>query len=47
VPFVIAGSDIAAGTQKTYDEVAAAASGRVLEPGWKLMGTFLGKDGTV
>jgi len=47
VPFVIAGSDIAAGTQKTYDEVAAAASGRVLEPGWKLMGTFLRKEGIV
>jgi 2,3-bisphosphoglycerate-independent phosphoglycerate mutase len=43
VPFVIAGSGIAAGTAKTYDEVAAAASGQVIEPGWKLMGEFLSK----
>jgi len=47
VPFVIAGSDIAASGQRTYDEVAAAASGSVIEPGWRLMGTFLGKEGIV
>ncbi len=47
VPFVIAGSDIAAGGQHTYDEAAAAASGTVIEPGWRLMGTFLGKEGTL
>ena len=46
VPFVIAGSDIAADGQRTYDE-AAAASGSVIEPGWRLMGTFLGKEGIV
>ncbi|NBT13337.1 MAG: cofactor-independent phosphoglycerate mutase [Planctomycetia bacterium] len=44
VPFVIAGSGIAPGGQATCDEVAAAASGDVVEPGWRLMGTFLGKD---
>lgn len=47
VPFVIAGSDIAAGGKCAYDEVTAAASGTVIEPGWKLMGTFLGKEGIV
>jgi len=44
VPFVMAGAGIAANGQRTYDEVAAAAGGAVIEPGWKLMGTFLGKD---
>ena len=44
VPFVMAGSGVAVGPQKTYDEAAAAASGWAIEPGWKLMGTFLGKD---
>ncbi len=44
VPFVMAGAGIAAGSTRTYDEAAAAASGDVIEPGWKLMGTFLGKD---
>ena len=43
VPFVMAGAGIAAGGQKTYDEAAAAASGSRIEPGWKLMGAFLGK----
>jgi 2,3-bisphosphoglycerate-independent phosphoglycerate mutase len=47
VPFVMAGSGIAANGQRTYDEVAAAAGGAVIEPGWNLMGTFLGKEGTV
>ena len=44
VPFVMAGVGIAANGQRTYDEVAAAAGGAVIEPGWTLMGTFLGKD---
>ena len=45
VPFVIAGTGIAAGQQTTFDEAAAAAGGTVVEPGWKLMGTFFGQDG--
>ena len=44
VPFVMAGTGIAAGGRCTYDEVAAAAAGDAIMPGWKLMGTFLGKD---
>jgi 2,3-bisphosphoglycerate-independent phosphoglycerate mutase len=47
VPFVMAGSGIAANGRRTYDEVAAAAGGAVIEPGWRLMGTFLSKEGTV
>jgi hypothetical protein len=43
----MAGSGIAANGQRTYDEVAATAGGAVIEPGWKLMGTFLGKEGIV
>ena len=42
VPFVMAGSGIAASGQKTYDEVSAAASGVTIEPGWRMMGEFLG-----
>ncbi|MEX0670180.1 MAG: cofactor-independent phosphoglycerate mutase [Pirellulales bacterium] len=41
VPFVMAGSGITGSGQATYDEVAAAASGQRIEPGWKLMGEFL------
>ncbi len=41
VPFVMAGSGIAAGGQLAYHEGSAAASGGRIEPGWKLMGTFL------
>ena len=41
VPFVMAGTDIPASGQTTYDEIAAAASGRRIEPGWQLMGDFL------
>ena len=41
VPYLMAGAGIAAGGQKTYDEIAAAASGAKIEPGWKLMGEFL------
>ena len=44
VPFVMAGAGIAANGRRTYDEVAAAAGGAVIEPGWKLMGALLGKD---
>jgi 2,3-bisphosphoglycerate-independent phosphoglycerate mutase len=41
VPFVMAGSGVAPTGHATYDEVAAAASGVRIEPGWKLMGAFL------
>lgn len=43
VPFVMSGTGIAASGQKTYDEVAAAATGERIEPGWTLMGKFLRK----
>ncbi len=41
VPFVMAGSGIPASGQRSYDEIAAAASTKRIEPGWKLMGEFL------
>ncbi len=43
VPFVMAGSGVAAGGQSAYHEGTAAAAGDWIEPGWKLMGTFLRK----
>lgn len=43
VPFVMAGTGITAAGAVTYDEVAAQATAAVVEPGWKLMGAFLGK----
>ena len=42
VPFVMAGGGIAPSGQRTYDELAAAAGQVTIEPGWKLMGEFLG-----
>jgi len=42
VPFVMAGQGIAHSGQHTYDELAAAAAGNPILPGWTLMGTFLG-----
>ncbi len=44
VPFTIAGSNVHSGGAGSYDEVAAAASGRRYPEGWKLMADFL--DGT-
>ena len=41
VPFVMAGSGIAADSAAVYGESAAAAGG-MLAPGWRLMGEFLG-----
>ncbi len=41
VPFVIAGTGIAADSQSTYDEVAAAASGLQIPKGWELMDLFM------
>jgi 2,3-bisphosphoglycerate-independent phosphoglycerate mutase len=41
VPFVVAGTGVVPSGQGTYDEVAAAASGQRIEPGWRLMGEFL------
>jgi 2,3-bisphosphoglycerate-independent phosphoglycerate mutase len=43
VPFVMAGTGISPGDQTTYDE-ASAACGELIQPGWKLMGTFLKED---
>jgi 2,3-bisphosphoglycerate-independent phosphoglycerate mutase len=43
VPFVMAGSGIPASGQRTYDEIAAAASAKQILPGWKLMGEFLSR----
>lgn len=43
VPFLIAGSDVAADAATTYDEAAALATGDAVLPGSTLMGTFLGK----
>ncbi|NDC63970.1 MAG: cofactor-independent phosphoglycerate mutase [Planctomycetia bacterium] len=42
VPFVMAGAGIPPAGQRTYDEVAAGASGETIEPGWRMMGEFLG-----
>ena len=42
VPFLMAGTGIEPGGQATYDEVSAAAAGQRIEPGWRLMGEFLG-----
>ncbi len=42
VPFVMAGSGIAGSGQTTFDEASAAAGGGRIEPGWRLMGEFLG-----
>ncbi|QEG41579.1 cofactor-independent phosphoglycerate mutase [Roseimaritima ulvae] len=45
VPFVIAGTDVEADEQQTYDEVAAAAAGRRLDAGWDLMQQFIKGSG--
>jgi len=44
VPFVIAGDGVAATGQRSYDEAAALAGGVRIEPGWRLMGEFLGSN---
>ena len=41
VPFLIAGTGVAADEQQTYDEVAAAAAGRRFDAGWDLMQQFI------
>jgi 2,3-bisphosphoglycerate-independent phosphoglycerate mutase len=41
VAFAAAGSGIIPDTATTYDEVAAAATGRSFDPGWQLMRWFL------
>ncbi len=41
VPFTICGSNVAADTQATYDEVAAAASSLAFPAGWRLMRYFI------
>jgi 2,3-bisphosphoglycerate-independent phosphoglycerate mutase len=42
VPFVMAGSGINSNGADCYDEKSAKATGKVVDPGWKLMGEFLG-----
>jgi 2,3-bisphosphoglycerate-independent phosphoglycerate mutase len=41
VPLVMAGSGIQPDSQTSYDEIAAAQSGREFEKGWDLMGEFI------
>jgi 2,3-bisphosphoglycerate-independent phosphoglycerate mutase len=41
VPFAIAGSGVSPDDSRTYDEVSAAASGMVFDPGYQLMRWFL------
>jgi 2,3-bisphosphoglycerate-independent phosphoglycerate mutase len=41
-PFVLAGEGIVADETQTFDEVAAASTGRVIDPGHHLMAQFLG-----
>ncbi|MGQ9820736.1 MAG: cofactor-independent phosphoglycerate mutase [Thermogutta sp.] len=41
VPFALAGTGLTPSGAKTYDE-AAASAGPVFDPGWQLMGYFLG-----
>jgi 2,3-bisphosphoglycerate-independent phosphoglycerate mutase len=41
VPFAMAGNGIAAEGAKTYDEITAATSPHVFDPGWRLMRSFL------
>jgi len=41
VPFLMAGTGIAAGGRPAYDEPTAAATADAILPGWKLMGEFL------
>ncbi len=41
VPLVIAGAGITVDSQSTYDEVAAAASGKRFDKGWDLMDAFI------
>jgi 2,3-bisphosphoglycerate-independent phosphoglycerate mutase len=45
VPFVMAGAGIAADAAASYHEAVAATTGLVIEPGWRLMGEFLGVKG--
>lgn len=40
VPFAIAGSDVTADAAQTFDEVAAASTGKRFEKGWDLMREF-------
>ena len=44
VPFVMAGTGVAASGAGRYDEGAALGTGQRIEPGWRLMGEFLGVD---
>ena len=41
VPLVIAGTDIDADSQTTYDEIACEAAGKRFDKGWDLMNAFI------
>ena len=43
VPFMMAGTGIAATGRRAYGETEAAAADDRIEPGWRLMGEFLGR----
>ena len=43
VPLLMAGTGIESDAQTTYDEIAAAASGREFDKGWDLMDAFIAK----
>lgn len=45
VPWLIAGMGIAPAGAASYDEVVAATSPDVFDPGWRLMSTFLEQEG--
>ena len=43
VPFLVAGTRVVPNGRKAYGETDAAAAGDRVEPGWRLMGQFLGR----
>ncbi|MFO0904394.1 MAG: cofactor-independent phosphoglycerate mutase [Pirellulales bacterium] len=47
VPWALCGSGIAPDSATTYDELAAAASARAFDEGWRLMSFFLGETNSV
>ena len=44
VPFAIAGTNVVADAQQTYDERSAAAADLEFDPGWRLMEYFLSAE---
>ena len=43
VPFLVAGTGVTPSGRRAYGETDAAATGDRIEPGWRLMGEFLGR----